>query len=69
MKITKRGTPKAERIWKGKCSSCDTEAEATELEMKHIEYDQREQISFCWMTCPVCNVGPFNGLLFYPKKS
>ena len=28
MKITKKGTPPGERIWKGRCHSCGSEAEA-----------------------------------------
>ena len=71
MKITHRGTPATERVWVGRCSSCKSEAEATESEMTHITHDQREGGSFSWETCPVCGFGAnqngYGGMLFYPK--
>ena len=71
MKITKKGTPANERIWTGTCRSCNSEAEAAESEMTHINYDQREGGSFSWEKCPVCGVGGvtgYGGMLFYPKE-
>ncbi len=70
MKITKQGTPASERVWLGTCRSCNSEAEATESEMTHINYDQREGGSFSWEKCPVCGIGGitgYGGMLFYPK--
>jgi len=74
MKIIKRGTPPAKRIWLGTCQSCDSQAEAEESELVNIQHDQRESLSFCWMPCPVCHAGKtisghsYGGMLFYPKK-
>lgn len=67
MKITKRGTPKTDRIWKGQCRQCESEAEAKESEMTRIVHDQRDG-SFSWEVCPVCKAGPYSGMLFYPSK-
>lgn len=70
MKITKRGKPPSQRLWKGNCRKCRSEAEAFESEMTHITYDQREGGSFSWEVCPVCNAGKsdtgYGGMLFYP---
>ncbi len=69
MKIIKEGTPPAKRQWRGNCHSCGTIAEAEESELKGIEWgNQLDPEPFCWMLCPICNSGPFNGLLFYPKS-
>jgi hypothetical protein len=71
MKITKKGTKPADRKWVGSCRNCGAEAEATEKEMKHITYDQREDGSFSWEVCPACGYGDistgYGGMLFYPK--
>lgn len=70
MKITHKGVPPGERIWKGECVSCKSRAEATQLELKNITHDQREG-SFSWEICPVCNAGNakgYGGMLFYPAK-
>lgn len=63
MKITKRGTPKSERIWKGCCRSCGTEATATENELNNIREHQIDGFS-SWEVCPVCN----GGMLFFPDN-
>ena len=71
MKITHRGTPATERVWVGNCRGCKSEAEATESEMTHITYDQRECRSFSFEKCPVCGNGEkdaYDGMLFYPKS-
>lgn len=79
MKITKKGTPASERVWVGTCRSCNSEAEAQESEMTHINYDmmkagasgKREGGSYSWEKCPVCGVGGvtgYGGMLFYPKS-
>ncbi len=71
MKITKKGTLPSERVWVGTCRNCKSEAEATESEMTHINYDQREGSSFSWKKCPVCGAGTgsgYGGMLFYPKE-
>lgn len=68
MKITKRGTPKEERLWKGICRNCESEVEATESELSHIIHSQREGSS-SWEKCIVCGAGAergYGGLLFYP---
>lgn len=64
MKITKRGVPPQQRIWKGRCHNCATEAEASEGEMKNITADQREGTFFSREECPVCK-GP---MFFYPVR-
>lgn len=72
MKVIKTGTKPEDREWRGTCRSCKSEATATEDEMKHITYDQREGGSFSWEKCPVCNAGGasgFGGMLFYPRGS
>lgn len=68
MKITKRGTPLKERIWKGKCSECNSEAETTTDELKS-KTDPRDSTQFAWAKCPFCGVGNdiYGGMLFYPK--
>lgn len=68
MKITKIGTPEFERLWKGSCRQCGSEAEAKESELTDITYDQREGESFSWEKCPVCGNGPYGGMLFYPLR-
>lgn len=70
MKITKRGTPVGDRIWRGRCHSCKSEAEATESELTHIQQEQRDG-PFSWEVCPVCMAGGDNGyggMMFYPVK-
>lgn len=69
MKITKRCIPPKDRIWIGKCRSCNSEAEAIRHELKDIQHDQREGSYFCWMICPVCEIGPSGGMLFYERVS
>jgi len=68
MKIIKRGQTASERIWTGECRSCKSIVEGTESEMNDIQHDIREGGSFSWNKCPVCNSGPYGGLLMYPKK-
>lgn len=69
MKITKRGTPASETLWKGTCQSCNSEAEAVESEMTNIREDYRENSAFSWEKCPVCGVhGICRGMLFYKIK-
>lgn len=71
MKIIRRGTPKEERVWVGKCSHCKSIAEASESELQHITCDSREGNSFSWEVCPVCYAGElgtaYNGMLFSTK--
>lgn len=69
MKITKRGTPKTELVWKGSCRQCGSEAEAKESELTEVTWDQREGNSFSWEKCPVCNAGPYGGMLFYSPRN
>lgn len=70
MKIIYKGTPNSERIWEGTCNQCNSKAEATQSELKHITYDEREGGSFSWEKCPACGFGGsgYGGMLFYPKK-
>lgn len=70
MKITKQGTLPDDRIWRGRCFQCNSEAEATQSEMTNITHDQREGGSFSREKCPVCKAGEsgFGGMVFYPKK-
>ena len=71
MKITFKGVPLPERVWVGVCRSCKSEAEASESEMTHITYDERELGSFSWEHCPVCDAGGvsgYGGMLFYPRS-
>ena len=67
MKITKQGTPPSDKVWVGKCHSCNSEAEAVQSEMNHISY-ARDGSSFSWEKCPVCGANNSgSGMLFYPK--
>lgn len=68
MKITKTETPKGERVWKGRCHQCNSEAEAMESELTAITHDQREGGSFSWEKCPVCKAGPYSGMIFYSPR-
>lgn len=71
MEITNPATPKGERVWKGRCRECKSEAQARENEMKNIQHDYREGGSFSWEVCPVCGAGDvtgYGGMLFYPVK-
>lgn len=68
MKITKIGSiEEYECKWVGKCNKCGSEAEALEHEL-NITRSQRDG-DFAWHKCPVCGVGPYNGICFYPKKT
>lgn len=62
MKITKRGTPPSEVVWSGRCSTCGTEAEEFEAQLK-IQSDFREG-SYAEEECPVCG----RRMFFYPPK-
>ena len=69
MKITKRGTIQHQRVWKGKCINCISEAEATEDEMTHIKNNNGRR--FSREKCPVCGTGresDYGGMLFSPAK-
>ena len=66
MKIIKQGTPKSEEIWIGTCRSCKYEVEGQRHEMNNIQYDREGD--FSWNKCPVCNVGPYGGLLMYKAQ-
>jgi hypothetical protein len=66
MKITKRNTPPDKIKWSGWCRACGSEAEAEQSEMTSITHDLREGGMFAWVKCPVCQVGPYGGMLFYP---
>lgn len=68
MKITKQGIPKGDRVWKGHCHQCNSEADAKESELTGITHDHREGGSFSWEKCPVCSAGPYAGMLFYPPQ-
>ena len=63
MKITKRGIPPGDRVWKGSCKTCGSEAEATRDEMTHINTDF-EGDEYSWETCPVCD----NTMYFYESE-
>lgn len=65
MKITKRGVPNW-NVWEGRCSKCNSEAQATEDELTSIYRCQRNG-SHSWEKCPVCGAGPNYGMLFKPK--
>lgn len=55
MRITKQGIHPGQTIWKGVCSTCKSEAEATQSELQ-IQYPTRGlDIPFAKETCPVCN--------------
>lgn len=73
MEITRKGTPPSERVWRGSCTNCGSEAKAKQSEMKNISHDQREGGFFSWEKCPVCGFGDnatgYGGMLFYPIKS
>lgn len=69
IRVTKRGNPPSERIWKGTCRACQSEGEALENELTNITHDQREGGAFSWEKCPVCGAGPYGGMIFYsPRK-
>lgn len=68
MKITKRNTVPADRIWVGTCQNCKSEAEAEEKELKNISNDSMHGVPWSWEVCPVCGAGPYSGMLFYPKR-
>lgn len=71
MKITKSGTPETERLWKGTCRECKSEAEAKGSEMTHIVSEMGRNLVFSWERCPVCGAGwdsGYGGMLFYPHQ-
>ncbi len=68
MRITKVGVKPELRAWKGRCNRCKSEATATRAEMTNIQYDPRDGYEFSWEKCPVCEAGPFNGMIFYETK-
>ena len=65
MEVTKRLTPKKDRLWHGTCRSCGSEATAKAEELTITTGTPREPNSFAWHVCPVCGVGPYGGMLFY----
>ncbi|MBS7349287.1 MAG: hypothetical protein KIG95_03870 [Comamonas sp.] len=72
MKITKRNPLPEERLWRGQCATCGSQAEAMQREMTNITHDQRHG-SFSWEACPVCRAGEVNawtssGMCFYPHE-
>lgn len=66
MEIIFKGQVPGEQVWVGTCRNCKSRAKASQRELTNIVNDQRDG-SHCWMTCPVCGVGPYNGMLFYPE--
>lgn len=68
MKVIKVGVRPEDRPWKGTCRACKSVVEAKESELNNIQDDPREGGKFCWAKCPVCGVGAYGGLLFYPKR-
>lgn len=68
MEIIKRGNVPSERIWQGTCRACKSIVRAKQSELTNIRDEQRENTQFSWEVCPVCKIGPYGGLLLYPKK-
>lgn len=66
MRITKRGIPPAQTIWKGVCSVCKTEAEAPQSELRIQHPIRGEGEPFAKATCPVC--GTDYGMTFYKSS-
>lgn len=65
MRIIKRGTPPTERLWQGRCVTCNSEIEAMEQELNKPEYYQRDNTHLARGTCPVCCMQ----MIFYPTTS
>ena len=63
--------PFEKREWKGRCSSCGSEAIATESELNNITSDFREGGRFSWEVCPCCGKGNkgngYGGMIFFDK--
>jgi hypothetical protein len=68
MKVIQQGIPKILTKWAGRCRACKSTVEATESELTGITEDVRDGGRFSWEVCPVCNTGPYGGLLLYPTK-
>lgn len=67
MRIITKGSPKIDDLFEGTCHSCKARVEAKRSELNVESGDQRESGEFAWAICPCCKVGPFQGVLFYPK--
>jgi len=52
MEILKRGHPEKTRIWKGRCTDCESEMSEVQANLTPV-YDQRDG-PFAMATCPVC---------------
>jgi hypothetical protein len=53
MKLIRKGSPDARRIWRGKCETCRSVFECEERELTSIQRSQRDG-DFSWETCPEC---------------
>lgn len=63
MKIISKGTPKAERVWRGTCYDCKSVVEAMEGEL-NTHCDQRDGWYADAVKCPVCT----KMMHFYPVE-
>jgi len=56
IKVTKRGTPPKDKIYKAKCYTCQSEMEFKRKDAKYVpstSYDQRD-CDVLRIECPVC---------------
>ena len=63
MKIISKGTPKAERVWRGTCDDCKSVVEAMEGELRPRSCQRDGE--WAESICPVCG----KRLLFYPLRN
>ncbi len=63
MRIVSKGEPPVERLFRGRCTSCQSVMEALALELK-VEWDMREQGNFARAMCPMCKAE----FILYPIK-
>ena len=66
MKITKQGIPPGDKIWKGRCHTCNSEAEATGKEMTNIQSGDQREGPYSKETCPVCKM---HTMYFYQVRN
>lgn len=66
MRVIKKGTPRAARLWEGTCHGCKSVMEAKESEVvPYAGPDPKNEGPFAHATCPVCG----ESFVLYPINS
>ena len=72
IEIIKRNTRPDDKVWKGDCRNCGSEAKCIRSDLTHYTYDQRHG-AYSWEVCPVCEAGKdkngYGGICFFEEKT